>query len=298
MSKSREVFLRGQFVTFDRTKAFQLNPPDRKGSKVESDLTLSDQGETSASETDAQSDTIQESGRNLGRIVETNIKEREKRRRRKREEEEEAVPNMFEPDTSLGLSSIGTHGKNIRHRAEAGRKRPTISAVGKIIRNFINSAIDPHVLKILPDNTIMLSNSTLAGACFAQIVNSLTGSKLFTHGEENVLPILLQHATKRIKSLLVPSKRRRQSSGLNVVGNKKKKIQPTTTTTRVIIPADNNRIEHQAGSTALMGFTAPPIQRRPMPSEAKLFAPVVGGTKRKVGRTVLQQERPWYNIAD
>lgn len=280
MARAREVHLQGNYLTFDRSKSFQLSSNStQKGNNLASlEKEPSSGPETRPSQIEnfqdsdssylsSESEDLDE--RALGEIVERQIESRNSRigsktKPRPPPKKVSSVGNMKRA-VSLGISPLD-HGRN---HESAVKKRLLVNASGRSIKTFINTAIDPHVMKVMSDGTVMVSDTTLAGAEFGLIGNSLTESKEFVTGEAQVLDILLKHATQRIKKLLAPSKRKRRYQGqINVTKN-----MVGATGIKTTKPADGLRKEHPVGTTALMGYVAQPIQNKPQSVETTFVAP-------------------------
>ena len=283
MAKRREVFLSGKYLSFDRADTFQVQNKvksaklDRSpiagpsASKPTDHLSESETSETS-SVWSSQSEVDSDSQQPLGRVV-TQVDK--KKRRGGGGGESRKSGCRVSPSSSPDM--FQTVGTGLEHQT-VREKLPTLSASGKSLKSFINTAIDPHVLRVLPDQTVKISDATLAGANFRDISSSMTSSKSFVTGEDMLLPILLKHSTKRIKSLLVPAKR-----NMSRYAPKAPVKKINVSAAKTILPCDDARKEIQVATTSLMGHVAPPIQKTPTPSETNLVAPSVGSSR-------------WYHI--
>lgn len=284
MARRREVFLQGKFLTFDRSNSFQLskgsnnnnNKPKnyRAGKLATSELIRSGSSRPAYSMSDSdstldlESEGTDEEGTNLDPKVEEQIIDKKSR----------LLPTMHR-SVSLGITPKV---RGTDHQSVA-RKRLSLDMSGRMVKTFINTAIDPHILKINPDGTIMVSDETLAGAEFGPLAHSMTSCKDFVFGESQVLSIVLKYATQRIKKLLAPSKRkRRYQEPKTLLG---KAIKGAT---GVSVAKPGVAIEKPVGSTALMGYTAKPIQKKTLAVETSLVSPAV-----KIGKST---NKKWYQL--
>ena len=285
MARRREVFLRGKFLTFDRSNSFQLNThfkarKNSRAGKVASSVPQpenSQQGIASYSMSDSDSGashlTGSESDRSLDEYHPTLGAEAKQYKKR-------LTPlSGMQRSVSLGIipKVWGTDHES------ATRRRLSLNLAGRTIKTFINTAIDPHVMKINPDGTIMISDETLAGSEFGPVVDSMTSSKEYVTGESQVLAVVLKHATQRIKKLLAPSKRKRRFQGPKTLEGKS--AQGATVVS--VAKSKEDRLEKPVGSTALMGYAAKPIQKIPLASDAVLVSPAINTVK---------CQKKWYQL--
>ena len=276
MAKRREVFLQGKFLTFDRSNAFQLSSANIRASKNRRKLAASP-SQTRSSEKVLMGYSSDSDSSTEGPELEGSEEHQELATRVEEQIRSKKQPAM-QRTVSLG---IVPRVRGTDH-ASVARQRLALSASGRMIKTFINTAIDPHVLKINPDGTIMISDETLAGSEFGPLVNSLTSSKDFVIGESEVLAIVLKHATQRIKKMLVPSKRKRRYQGPKTMG---KSLVAGAAGTAITEP--EIRSEKPVGSSALMGHVAPPIQKKPLAVETRLVSPAVN---------IKKNNTKWYHL--